>query len=45
MADPALRQQFAVAGRRRAREHFSWASIAKQTFDLYETLLVKVAPQ
>jgi starch synthase len=27
------------AGRRRAVEHFSWGSIARQTADLYRTLV------
>ncbi len=39
MADPAMRQRFAQAGRRRAEERFSWAAIAKQTQRLYESLL------
>ena len=38
MADPALRGRFAKAGRRRAEERFSWAAIAKQTQQLYESL-------
>lgn len=38
MADPALRQRFGEAGRRRAEGHFSWAAIAKQTRQLYESL-------
>ncbi len=39
MADPAMRDRFAKAGRRRAVEMFSWASIAAQTRDLYATLV------
>ena len=39
MADPALRAAMGAAGRRRAVEHFSWASIAAQTVDLYRTLV------
>lgn len=39
MANPELRERFGKAGRRRAREKFSWSSIAKQTADLYQTLL------
>ena len=39
MADPAMRARFARAGRQRARDLFSWASIAKQTVRLYESLL------
>jgi starch synthase len=37
--DPARRQAMAVAGRRRAVEHFSWASIAQQTVELYRGLV------
>lgn len=39
MADPAMRARFAAAGRRRAEERFSWAAIAKQTRQLYESLV------
>jgi glycosyltransferase involved in cell wall biosynthesis len=39
MADPARREAFGKAGRRRAVEKFSWASIAKQTHELYANLL------
>ena len=39
MADPERRLKFGAAGRRRAEERFSWASIAKQTQRLYESLL------
>ena len=38
MADPALREQFGKAGRRRAEEMFSWKSIAEQTKTLYDSL-------
>ncbi len=38
MADPAMRERFGKAGRRRAEDHFSWAAIAKQTVRLYESL-------
>jgi starch synthase len=38
MADPALREKFGKAGRKRAEESFSWSSIARQTKALYETL-------
>lgn len=41
MATPALRERFARAGRRRATELFSWASIAKQTMRLYESLVTQ----
>jgi glycogen synthase len=39
MADPALRDKFGRAGRKRAEEKFSWSSIALQTKALYESLL------
>ena len=39
MADPAMRSRFAKAGRQRATDLFSWASIAKQTVRLYESLV------
>ncbi len=39
MANPELREQFGRAGRKRAEERFSWAAIAQQTKQLYETLL------
>jgi glycosyltransferase involved in cell wall biosynthesis len=38
MADPAKQKGFGNAGRQRAIDTFSWASIAKQTKALYETL-------
>jgi glycogen synthase len=40
MADPALRQRMALAGRQRAVDHFSWHSIARKTLALYKTLAV-----
>ena len=39
MADPAMRERFGKAGRRRAGERFSWAAIANQTARLYESLV------
>lgn len=39
MADPARREAFARAGRRRAVETFSWSAIARETADLYATLV------
>lgn len=39
MADPARRESFGKAGRKRAEEKFSWSAIAKQTHDLYSALL------
>jgi glycogen synthase len=38
MADPAKQKAFGNAGRQRAIDTFSWASIAKQTKALYETI-------
>ena len=38
MADPALREKFGKAGRKRAEENFSWSAIARETKALYETL-------
>jgi len=38
MADPAKQRKFGDAGRQRVIDTFSWASIAKQTQALYETL-------
>jgi glycosyltransferase involved in cell wall biosynthesis len=38
MADPAKQKAFGNAGRQRAIETFSWASIAKQTKTLDESL-------
>ncbi len=39
MEDPAKRERFAKAGRKRAVECFSWSSIAAQTRDLYASLI------
>jgi len=39
MADASTREVMGRAGRRRAVEHFSWDSIARQTADLYRTLV------
>ena len=39
MDDPARRKAFGEAGRRRAVERFSWASIARATRDLYQKIL------
>ncbi len=38
MRQPELRARFAKAGRERAVAHFSWASIARQTQELYASL-------
>jgi len=37
--DPALARRLGDAGRRRVVEQFSWRSIAKQTLDLYKSLV------
>jgi glycogen synthase len=39
MRDERLRQKFGEAGRRRAVEKFSWATIAAETKKMYESLL------
>lgn len=39
MEAPEMRQQFALAGRKRAVEMFSWHSIASQTSELYKNLI------
>jgi glycogen synthase len=39
MADPGMRENFAREGRRRAEEVFSWEAIARQTTELYQSLL------
>ncbi len=39
MADPALRNKMAAAGRKRVEDVFSWKSIAHQTVDLYKSLI------
>ena len=38
MRDAERREAMATAGRRRAVEHFSWASIAQQTVELYRSV-------
>ena len=40
MRDERLRQKFGEAGRRRAVEKFSWSTIAAETKEMYESLLV-----
>ena len=37
-ADPALRERMGQAGRERVERHYSWRSIAQQTYDLYRRL-------
>jgi starch synthase len=39
MADPAKRRAFGAAGRRRVEQVFGWGAIARQTADLYESLV------
>jgi starch synthase len=39
MADPALCKKFGQAGRKRVEEIFSWDAIAKQTVELYRSLV------
>jgi alpha-maltose-1-phosphate synthase len=39
MADPALCERMAKAGRKRAEEHFGWDAIARRTVELYRTIL------
>ncbi|MEU7921031.1 glycogen synthase [Micromonospora zamorensis] len=41
LADPARTARFGQAGRRRAVEHFSWDAIARQTLDIYRSLLAQ----
>ena len=38
MADPALREKFGKAGRKRAEEKFAWSKIALETKALYDSL-------
>ncbi|MEV4843732.1 glycogen synthase [Micromonospora matsumotoense] len=38
LADPKRTEEFGLAGRRRAVEHFSWDAIAVQTLELYRSL-------
>jgi alpha-maltose-1-phosphate synthase len=39
MADVPRRERMGKAGRKRAVEHFGWASVARQTVDLYRSLV------
>ncbi|MBB5338180.1 glycogen synthase [Tunturiibacter gelidoferens] len=39
LADPEKAKRFGEAGRKRVEETFAWSAIAKQTIDLYRTLL------
>ena len=39
LSEPQLRTEMAQKGQARARELFSWSSIAQQTVDLYSSLI------
>ena len=39
MANPSLLTQMGKAGRIRAEKHFGWDAVAKQTIELYKSLL------
>jgi len=39
LQDPEKAKAWGEAGRKRVEQHFSWESIAKQTVDLYESLI------
>jgi alpha-maltose-1-phosphate synthase len=39
VGDPARAATMGAAGRRRAEEHFAWASIAERTLDVYRSVL------
>jgi starch synthase len=39
VSDPARARRFGVAGRQRAVEHFSWATIGDRTMAVYESVL------
>jgi glycosyltransferase involved in cell wall biosynthesis len=39
LANPTLRYQFGQAGRRRVEQMFSWDAIARQTIDLYQSII------
>ncbi|WP_422739376.1 glycogen synthase [Micromonospora sp. WMMD729] len=39
LADPARTERFGLAGRRRAVEHFSWDAVARQTLDIYRSVI------
>jgi len=45
MSNPAKRDAFAEAGRKRAEEVFSWEAIARQTADLYTSLVSSIPAQ
>lgn len=39
LSDRNMRREFGSSGRKRVEEHFSWDSIARQTRDMYESLI------
>ncbi|MEE1651140.1 glycogen synthase [Brachybacterium sp. J144] len=41
VSDPVRAQEMGEASRRRAAEHFSWASIAERTLEVYRTVLAR----
>jgi glycosyltransferase involved in cell wall biosynthesis len=43
MSDPKLRERFGKAGRKRAKEKFSWSAIARETKALYKSLTRSVS--
>lgn len=44
VSSPELSRQMGEAGRRRVVDHFSWQSIAKQTFELYNAIVESGRP-
>lgn len=45
LSQPELLQKYGAAGRKRAIEHFSWAAIATQTIELYNSVIAKKKSQ
>ena len=43
LADPGLRARMGEAGRRRVEERFAWSVVARETADLYRTLVQRKA--
>jgi glycogen synthase len=39
LADPKLRERMSEAGRKRVEQHFAWSTIARQTLELYQSLM------
>jgi glycosyltransferase involved in cell wall biosynthesis len=44
LADPALRRTMGVKGRQRAEALFGWATVARRTLELYQTLMEARVP-